>query len=237
MRVEREGQAVVTDVVRAVAGLGHGAEGDELDSPQLRFVLRIAKQGVQRHRYVAAAVKGLHLVAQIAGELPQAAYLEHVGLVVNTINEGFCSLNRLTAHLSAGSHIFRHVAVCKKHEFLDEPVGLARELLMHTYGLSLLVHIHLHFRAVEIHRAAVETSFAQFQGQLIQDQHRLLDVPGHFAPGSIGPETLLKGILPGVYDALGKAIVEAIVGNNMRAAEPWVENLGLGRDFKHGRER
>ena len=70
VRVEPESEAVMADVIGAVAGLGHRAEGEDLDGAELGLFLDLGKEVVQRKGDVLAAADRAHLVAQVAGELP-----------------------------------------------------------------------------------------------------------------------------------------------------------------------
>ena len=70
MRIEPEGQAVMADVFGAVAGLGHRAEGQDLDGAELGLFLGLGEEVVQREGDVLAASDRAHLVAQVAGKLP-----------------------------------------------------------------------------------------------------------------------------------------------------------------------
>ena len=142
----------------------------------------------------------------------------------------------LPVHLASGGHVFGYGAVCEQHEFLDEPVGFLGEFLVYADGLAVLVNVHLHFRAVEVHGAGGETLFAQLQGQFVEDEHGFLHLGGDHPAFASGSELLLHGPVSGFDDGLGQFIVKTVVGDNVGAAEPGVDDFGLGRQFKDGRE-
>ena len=236
MRVELEGQAVMADVVGAVAGLGHGPERQDLDGAQLRLLLGVRQETVQREGDVFAAADGAHLVAQVAGELAQAGHFLEVGLVVDTVDESLGVREGLASHLAARGDVFRHVLVRQEHELLDEPVGFLGELLAHGDGLAVLVDIDLHFGAVEADGAGGETLLAQFQGQFVEGEDGFLHLVRDNAAFRAFAELFDHRVVPGVDDGLGEFIGEPVVGDDFRPAEPGVDDLRERGDLEHGGE-
>ena len=214
VRIVGEGQAVMADVFRGVAGFGHGAQGQDLDGGQLRLVLGVFHEAVERFGNVFAVLDGAHFVAKMRGEVLQAAQLFHIGEVVDAVHKGFLGFG----------HIFRYAAVGKKHEFLNEPVGFLGEFLVHAYGLAVRGHLHFHLRAFEVYGAGLEAFGAELGGQPVKGENGLLDGCRHvfrfFA----------------FDDGLGAFIVEPVIRDNFRAAEPGVQDLGLRRKLKYGGE-
>ena len=236
MRIELEGQSVVADVVGTVAGLGHGPEGEDLDGAQFRLVLRIHHQAVQGVGDVLAGADGPHLVAEVAGELPQTGDLLQVGLVMDPVHEGLGILDGLAAHLAVRGDELGDVFVRQKHEFLDEPVGLLGIFLVHGHRLAVFVDLHLHFGTLEVHGAGSETLFAELQGYLIEDQHRFLHVIRNDAAFGSFAELRLHSVVPGLDDGLGALVGEAVVGLDDRPAEPGIDDLRERGDLEHGGE-
>ena len=70
-----------------------------------------------------------------------------------------CIRDRCT--LAARGDEFRHCPVGKKHELLDEPVGLLGNLLIYIHRTSLLIDFHLHFRTVEADGSGGESLLAK----------------------------------------------------------------------------
>ena len=87
---------------------------------------------------------------------------------MDTVDECLGLLGRHAVHLAARCDIFGYAAVGKQHELLYEPVGLLGDLLVDIDGLALLVHFHLHLRTLEVHRAGLETAFAERQREFVE---------------------------------------------------------------------
>ena len=155
---------------------------------------------------------------------------------MDTIDEGFGLGLRLAVHLAARSHILRHRAVGQEHKLLDEPVGLFGELLVHADGLSVFVDIHLHFRAVEVDSSGRKTLLAQLQSQFIENQDGFLHIGRNYSALGTGTKLLLHRSVSGLDDGLGQLVVETVVRNDVGAAEPGIDDLGLGCYLKDGRE-
>ncbi len=95
---------------------------------------------------------------------------------------------------------------------------------MYANGLSVFVHVYLHLRALEVHGAGLEAAVPELEGQFVEDEDGFLDIGRHF----LG--------LCAFDDGLGALVVEAVVGYDVGAAKPGVDDLGLGREFEHGAE-
>ena len=236
MRIELEGQAVMADVVGAVAGLGHGPQRQDLDGAEFRFVLCVHHQAVQGVGDVLAGADGAHLVAEVAGKLPEAGDLFQVGLVMDTVHEGLGILDGLAAHLAVRGDELGDVLVRQEHELLDEPVGLLGVFLVNGYGLSVFVDLHLHFGTLEVHGAGSEALLAQFQGYLIENQYSFFHIVRNDAALGAFAELRFHGVVPGLDDGLGALVGEAVVGLDDGPAEPGVDDLGHRRHLEDGGE-
>ena len=236
VRVELECETVMADVVGAVAGLCHGAEGQQLEGVESRAVLGPVEEGVDAAGGLAAGARLAHLEAEIAGKLTQTADFLAVGLVMNTVDEGLGGLEGLAAELPARGDKLRDVAVRQEHKLLDEPVGFFGNALVHADGLAVFVDVDLHFRALEIDGAGGETLAAELEGQVVEGQDGFLDVGGNEAAFAAFSEVLLHGLGARIDDLLRELIGEPVVGDDFRPAEPGVDDLGLGCDFENGGE-
>ena len=154
----------------------------------------------------------------------QGVDFHFVRLVVDTIDEGLGILFGLAVHLAAGGHELGHGAVGQQHEFLDEPVGLFRNLLVDAERFAVLVHFHLHFRPLETDGAGGKTLVAENQGQPVQFHQGF-----HLFFGKVGGRTAFQHLL-------GLFIGISPVGTNDGAAHPLVDDLPLRGDFKNGAE-
>ena len=226
MCIELERQAVVADVVGAVAGLGHRPQGEVLHGGELRLALRAVQQLVEslRGRADVAVLVGRNLVAEALGESIEVLELDLIRLAVDTVDEGLGVLLRHAVHLPAGGHELRDRAVRQQHELLDQPVGLLRNLLVHADRLALLVHLDLHLRPVEIDRPRLPLV--------------LLHNRSKFVEGGDGlDECRFAGGIFFFYDGLRLVVVEPVVGVNDGAADPAGADFGLRRHLEDGRER
>ena len=98
MGVEGECQAVVAYVLGAVAGLGHGTEGDVLECRAFGLALGVREEGVEGLRSTAALEAVAHLVSERACERPQPFKLRAVGHVMDAVDEGLKCLKVTWKH-------------------------------------------------------------------------------------------------------------------------------------------
>ena len=221
MRVEREGQAVVTDVVGGVAGLGHAPEGDVLEGHVLGLALGGFHEAVKSLSRAGTVERALDLISEASCETFQAFQLLGIWEIMDTVDEGLGLLGSHAVHLSVGSNELGHGAIRQKHELLDEPVGLLGEHLVHVDRTALGIYLDLHFRTVEIHRSGIETLLLENLSERVQNLDCLFN--GRFS-------------LLFLDNILSLLIVKTIVGIDYRAAYPAVLDIPLRVDFGDHRE-
>ena len=168
MCVVLERQAVVPDIVGAVAGLRHCPERQHFYGIVLRSILGPGEETVELTGYFLSVLGRSHLIAEIMYEGAESLELFPVGLVMDTVDKCLCpgfggSLGRFLrryaqiAQACSGNRRIaaalcdklRHASVGKEHELLDEPVGLLADFLVDTDRTAFFIHLHFHFRAVE----------------------------------------------------------------------------------------
>ena len=158
-----ECQAEVSDVVDGVFRLHHGSERNSLNEVLLALALAVGHKVVERTGESALCAVGLHLVAKLHNKLSECLELCRVGIVVHTIGQGLWLL--ALCHLT---YRFSHCLVGKKHEFLNELVGILRTLEVAAYRFALLVDIKVQFLAVELYRAVLEACGAKLLGKSVE---------------------------------------------------------------------
>ena len=149
MRVELEREAVVADVVGGVDRLCHRAQGDHLESVALRRALGLGQKRVQGLGDLATVAARPELEAEVADELAEARDLLRVRLAVYTVNKGLGFLVGLAVHPAGSGDELGHGTVRKKHELLDQPVGLLGDFLVNPGRLSGRIHLDFHLRTLE----------------------------------------------------------------------------------------
>ena len=149
MRVELEREAVVADVVGGVDRLGHRAQGDHLEGVAFRCALCLGKQGVQGLGDLPSVAARPELEAEVADELAEARDLLRVRLAVYTVDKGLGLLVGLAVHPAGSGDELGHGTVRKKHELLDQPVGLLGDFLVNPDRLSGRIHLDFHLRTLE----------------------------------------------------------------------------------------
>ncbi len=206
--VEGECQAVVADVVGAVVGFGHGADGDGVD-----HVLLAAAGDVLEEAVVAVgqgfAAGGLHAEAQFGDKLDEGVQLLGVGFVVDAVDEGFGGVL-----VFRFAYVFGDGAVGQEHEFLDEPVGLLAFFDVDADGLGVFVELEFHLLGLEVDGAGFEACLAEARGE---------GVEGHDGVGD-GSAVACAGVDDGLRFLVGHAAVAADDG----LAHPAFEDFGFG---------
>ena len=182
VRIVLEGQAVVTDVVHAVAGLHHGTQCYHLYDVLLGLAVHVGQHLVEVLGDFPFGSLSLQTVAELAHEVAQAHQFGGVGHIVYAVRNHLCLL--VLGHLA---YAFRHGTVGQEHEFLDEFVGILGHLEVHAGGLALLVNVEAHLASVEIHGTALETASAQFLGHAVKhkQQFALLGAGGEGCGGDV----------------------------------------------------
>ncbi len=175
MRVELVCKAIVPDIVRAVASLGHSTQGKVLHRLVLRLSLGRVEQGAQGLCRPASGERRIlvNLVAKAFRESHETFHLQLVRLAMDTVDEGLGVLACKSVHLAVSGHELSHSPVGQKHELLHEPVGLFGYLLVNIDRASLLVHLDLHLRAVEVYGTGPAGLGLELERQLVERLHRL----------------------------------------------------------------
>ena len=152
---------------------------------------------------------------------------------MDAINEGLGVLLGHAVHLPSGGHVFRHRAVCQKHEFLYEPVALLRHGLMDIDGLSVPIYLHLHLRPVEVDGARLRPLVLVDGCKAPQGGDRVF-YRGFFA--ALGSR-LVPGLRDTIflYDILCLPVVETIGGVDDRASYPAALDVALGAYLAYNR--
>ena len=155
-----EGEAVVADILGAVIGFGHGADGDGVD-----HVLLAASGDVFEEAVVALckgfARGGFHAEAQLGNELDESVELLGVRFVMDTVDEGFARSSRFSRFTRGLTNVLGDGAVGQEHELLDEPIGLLALLDVDADGLGVFVELELHFLRLKVDGAAAVTGGTQ----------------------------------------------------------------------------
>ena len=212
--IEVESQAIVSDVLGGIDGLGLRADGKRGEHVLLRAVVDFLHQLVDALAdllvlrmiddiRLLATEDALHIVAKASSKGCQAFELLLRRLVVDTIDERLglllhLAIDALRTHVLADGLGYR--AVGQKHEFLDELVGILRHLEIHIGGLALLVEHELHLLAFESDGSLGKTTGTQLLGQAVELEH-------------LGGKVALSGF----DDFLCLLVVEATIGTCHRA--------------------
>ena len=127
VRVALEAEAVVPDVRRRIARLGHRADGEHGDHRLLGTPLDGGEQLVEALSHGLTPTLPAQLVAEGADEVGQTMQLLLIGRLVDAIDEGRCfaleAERRLDVAARSVGDALGHSAIGQQHELLDELVG------------------------------------------------------------------------------------------------------------------
>ena len=87
MCIELESEAIMSDIVSAVAGLCHRTQCEDFDRAELRLVLGLCKESVQCLRKFPSVLRCLHSISEVTGECPESGHFLLVWLIMDTIYE------------------------------------------------------------------------------------------------------------------------------------------------------
>ena len=248
VRIVIEHEAVVTDVVRAVTGLHHGAQGHELHDILLLLALHVGEETVQALRHLRLTALRAELIAELGDKAAQLLELLGVGHVVDAIDENLGLL--VPGHTA---YLFGHTAVGQEHKLLDQLVGVLGHLDVGRDGVALFVNLEAHFGAVETDGAVLEAAFAQLLGQAVE-RDELFDILalkgsalgqgfGVLAgQGQVGGRGFAVALQYGLHLLVSKAAVRANHGMGQVpvehvAATVHVENRRVGQLLLIGPQR
>ena len=213
MRVIRECQAVVTDVVGRVIGFGHRAYGHRRDGVFLGCPLYLLEEFVHLFGH-GAALRGLEDVSEAEDELPETIEFLLARDIVHAVNHR--AFYRTVFVGLAFAAEFRYAAVGQQHELFDHLVRLFLLLEIDAQRLPVFVEAEFHLFAVERNRAVLEPLLAQRLRQPVERQY-------------------LFGVVAaaGLDDLLRFGIRETAVGVDHRAAEPLFEDVEVFVEREH----
>ena len=212
VRVVLEGQAIVPDVLRAVDGLAHAADGDLLEDVLLLGALDRTHQLVDRLGQVLRPSVGLQVVPEALGQYAQLLHFFRVWQVMDAVHE-----RRGTPLATADPG--RHAFVRQQHELLDQPVCGSHHFLVHLDGAALFVQFEFHLVATYFQRAVVHALLPQDLRELVQCEHLVL-------------ELALTAVDESLCFGIGKSPVAVHDG----AAEPFAVQAGFVIDLENGAE-
>ena len=143
VRVLRQGETEVTDVLRLIDRLRHGAHDDRLDQMRFLAAVDLLQHRAQVLRREVAIRRQLN--AEAAQESPQRFEPFVFGLAVHTVQR------RHAVFLEEA----RRFDVRGDHAFLDEPVRVVARRLDEGCDLAMRVEAHFQLRRVEVERTAL----------------------------------------------------------------------------------
>ena len=153
--VEREGEAIVADIVGGIGGAGHRADGELAQHVELLFAFRLLEHAVEGTGHHLGRTH-FEIIANLFDEVFECQQLFIQRFVVDTIYEGL----GFFVMRGALAHFFGHLFVGQQHELLDEEVGFGGHFHVHADGLGVLVKLKLNLFGGEVDGVILETTFA-----------------------------------------------------------------------------